>query len=79
MQECTPPTRLVLDSSERGQHFFNTFEVEPDGTGSKVTRTVDAPNPPFPLSLLFPLILVAVIKPDVNKGLRKLKENLERG
>ncbi|MGN6610277.1 MAG: SRPBCC family protein [Angustibacter sp.] len=70
--------RLVLDSHDRGEHFVNTFEVEEDGAGSRVTRTVDAPKPSFPLSVVFPLIMAAVIRPDVNKGLANLKAALER-
>jgi uncharacterized protein YndB with AHSA1/START domain len=77
--ECTLPGRLVLDSVEKNQHFINTFVVEPEGSGTKVTRTVDAPKPDFPVSLAFPLILAAVIRPDVNKGLRNLKGILEKG
>jgi uncharacterized protein YndB with AHSA1/START domain len=76
--ECTAPHRLVLDSVEKGKHFFNSFVLEPDGSGTKLTRTVDAPQPPFPVSLLFPLIMAAFIRPDVNKGLRNLKGILER-
>ena len=75
--ECSPPTRLVLDSVERGEHFVNTFELEPQGDGTLLTRSTDAPNPPFPLSLVFPLIMAAFIKPDVKKGLNNLKAKLE--
>ena len=76
--ECSRPTRLVLDAAERGQHFINIFELQPEGGGTRVVRTMDAPQPPFPLSLVFPLILKAFIKPDVEKGLRNLKAALER-
>jgi uncharacterized protein YndB with AHSA1/START domain len=76
--ECSPPRRLVLDSLEKGEHFINSFELEPDGSGTRLTRTTDAPKPPFPLSVVFPLIMSAVIRPDVQKGLRNLKATLER-
>lgn len=76
--ECSPPRRLVLDSREKGEHFVNTFELADEGSGTRLTRTVDAPRPPFPLSVVFPLIMAAVIRPDVQKGLRNLKANLER-
>lgn len=75
--ECTAPTRLVLDAMEKGQHFINTFELEPQGAGTVLTRSMDAPKPPFPVSLVFPLIMSAVIKPDVQKGLNNLKARLE--
>ena len=76
--ECSPPRRLVLDSQERGEHFVNTFELTAEGSGTRLTRTVDSPRPTFPLSVVFPLIMAAFIRPDVNKGLRNLKNLLER-
>ena len=76
--ECSRPQRLVLDAQEKGEHFLNIFELRAEGTGTRVTRTVDAPLPPFPMSMLFPLIMAAFIRPDVNKGLAKLKSNLEK-
>jgi uncharacterized protein YndB with AHSA1/START domain len=75
--ECSPPRRLVLDSLEKNEHFVNTFELEPQGSGTRLTRTMDAPRPPFPVSVLFPLIMAAFIRPDVQKGLRNLKAKLE--
>ena len=77
--ECSPPTRLVLDCREKDEHFVNTFELKPEGAGTLLTRTFDAPSPRFPLSLIFPLAMVAFIKPDVNKGLSNLKAKLENG
>jgi hypothetical protein len=69
----------VLDATEKGQHFINTFELTPQGDGTLLTRSMDAPKPPFPVSLLFPLIMAAVVRPDVNKGLNNLKAKLEQG
>jgi uncharacterized protein YndB with AHSA1/START domain len=75
--ECTSPRRLVLDSLEKDEHFINTFDLQPHGSGTQLTRTVDAPRPSFPMSIVFPLIKSAFIKPDVEKGLRNLKAKLE--
>lgn len=75
--ECTPPTRLVLDSIERGEHFVSTFELSPLGSGTRLVRRMDAPRPGFPLSLLFPLIFALAIRPDVERGLANLKQRLE--
>lgn len=76
--EATMPSRLVLDSEEKGQHFINTFELSAEGSGTKLTRTFDAPTPGFPLSVIFPLIMVGLVRPDVQKGLNTFKANLER-
>jgi uncharacterized protein YndB with AHSA1/START domain len=76
--ECSPPRKLVLDSLEKDEHFINTFEFEAEGTGTRLTRIVDAPKPGFPLSVLFPLLMATFIRPDVEKGLRNLKDKLEQ-
>lgn len=75
--EVAPPRRLVLDSEEKGEHFINAFELTAVGSGTRVDRVVDSPKPSFPLSVVFPLIMAAVIRPDVNKGLANLKAILE--
>lgn len=75
--ECAAPTRLVLDSAEKGEHFINTFEVLATEAGTQVTRTMDLPQPGLPLSLAMPLIRTALIKPDIKKGLATLKANVE--
>lgn len=76
--ECSPPHRLVLDSKEKDERFINTFELEADGAGTRLIRTVDAPKPSFPVSLVFPLIMAFLVRPDVNKGLKNLKNKLEQ-
>lgn len=43
------------------------------------STAMDVPKPGFPLSVVFPLIMAAFIRPDVQKGLGNLKANLERG
>lgn len=75
--EVTAPSRLVLESADKGATFVNTFTLQAAGAGTTVTRTMDMPSPPFPVSVLFPLIKAGVIQPDVRKGLQKLKGNLE--
>jgi uncharacterized protein YndB with AHSA1/START domain len=76
--ECASPRRLVFDSEEKDEHFINTFELEAEGSGTRVTRTMDAPQPGFPLSAVLPLIMATLVRPDVRKGLRNLKARLEQ-
>jgi uncharacterized protein YndB with AHSA1/START domain len=76
--QSAPPTLLVLDSAEKGEHFINTFQLQPQDAGTSLTRTLDMPKPGLPLSLAFPLIKSAFIQPDVKKGLAMLKAHLER-
>jgi uncharacterized protein YndB with AHSA1/START domain len=75
--DCVRPRRLVLEADEKDERFINIFELEAEGTGTRLTRTMDAPKPGFPLSAVFPLLMATFIRPDVNKGLRNLKARLE--
>jgi hypothetical protein len=76
VSECTAPTRLVLDATDRDEHFISTFDLQANGLGTSVTRTLDMPKPGLPLSLLMPLIASALIRPDVKKGLTRMKMNV---
>lgn len=76
--ECSRPSRLVLDATEKGEHFLNTFELQGQGAATLLTRRLDAPKPGGLMGLAFPVIMAAFIRPDVQKGLRMLKANLER-
>jgi len=73
------PTRFELTSHERGETFVNRFDVQADGAGSSITRTVDWARPSGALGLLFPLIKIAVIDPAVKKQMQLLKERLDGG
>jgi uncharacterized protein YndB with AHSA1/START domain len=70
------PRILVLTSTDKSDQFINTFDVESVGEGSRITRTMDSPNPTGLLRLVFPLIFALVIQPDVKKGLRNLQVKL---
>ena len=76
--EVTAPTRLVLTSTERGEQFVNTFTLSAQGSGTRLERLTDMPQPGGLLGLVFPVIRALVIKPDVNKGLGTLKSLLEK-
>jgi uncharacterized protein YndB with AHSA1/START domain len=77
VSEVVAPTRLVLTATDGGQKFISTFTVPASGAGSRVQRVMDMPKPGGLLGLVFPVILAALVKPDVAKGLNKLKTNLE--
>jgi uncharacterized protein YndB with AHSA1/START domain len=76
--ECSPPSRLRLDAEEKGEHFINTFELRAEGGSTVLTRTMDVPKPGGLAGAAFPIIKALFIKPDVQKGLDKLKVILER-
>ena len=70
------PRQLVLTSIDEGKRYVSTFDVEGTGSGTRIRRTVDAPRPTGLLALLFPVIFVLFIKPEVEKGMRMLQENV---
>jgi len=71
------PSRLALSSTDKGQLTLNTFTVAADGTGSRVERVMEVQRPGGVVGLVFPLIAALLIRPDVAKGLARLKSNLE--
>lgn len=76
--EYQPASRFTMVSKDDGGQTVNTFVLSPVAGGTKVERTMDLPKPPGVTGALFPLILVALVKPGVNKGLQLFKQNLER-
>jgi len=77
VSELVPPARLVLTATDGGESFVSTFELTPSPAGTRVRRVLDMPKPGGILGLVFPVIVAALVKPDVAKGLSKLKANLE--
>ena len=76
--EVVSPTRLVLTSTEPGgEQFINTFTVAPAGAGTAVERVMDMPRPGGAVGVIFPAIAKFLVKPDVTKGLGKLKAAVE--
>jgi uncharacterized protein YndB with AHSA1/START domain len=77
--EMAPPSRIVWVATEKGQNFVSTFVLAPDGSGTKVERTLEMPKPPGFLGVIFPVIMAAVVRPGVQKGMNQLKQRLESG
>jgi uncharacterized protein YndB with AHSA1/START domain len=75
--ELSAPTRLVLTATDRGEKFISRFTVTPVGAGSRVERVLDMPKPGGVLGFVFPVVLALLVRPDVAKGLAKLKANVE--
>ena len=53
------------------------FMVTADRAGSRVERVMEVQRPGGVVGLVFPLIAMVLIRPDVAKGLARLKSNLE--
>jgi uncharacterized protein YndB with AHSA1/START domain len=75
--ELRPSTRFTLHSTEPGSESFNRFVLTPVGGGTRIDRTMEVTKPPGLSGTMFPVILAALIKPGVNKGMNMLKANLD--
>jgi uncharacterized protein YndB with AHSA1/START domain len=73
------PRRLVLTSTDGTERFVSTFALSGAASGTVLERTMDMPRPGGLVGALFPLLIAFLIKPDVTKGLNKLKATLEAG
>ncbi|MEO8107550.1 MAG: SRPBCC family protein [Actinomycetes bacterium] len=70
------PHTLVLTSTDKGKQFVHRFDVEALGARSRITRTVESPQPTGFVRLIFPLVFAVFINPEVSKGMNMLKTNL---
>ncbi len=77
--EINGPRRLTLTSTDKGDRYVHCFGVEPVDGGARITRLVDSPMPTGVVGLFFPIIFALFIRPDVDKGMRMLQENLNNG
>ncbi len=71
------PGRLELTSMESGETFISTFNVTASDGGSQVDRVMDMPRPGGAMGAVFPVVLAALVKPNVKKGMGMLKASLE--
>jgi len=71
------PSRRALSSTDKGQLTRNTFTVAADGSGSRVERVMEVQRPGGVVGVVFPLIAALLIRPDIAKGLARLRSNLE--
>jgi uncharacterized protein YndB with AHSA1/START domain len=74
------PQRLVLTATEKGgEQFVSTFTLTQRGNVTDLERVLDVPKPGGVAGLLFPVLVPTLIRPDVAKGLSKLKQRVEAG
>ena len=75
--ELVPSSRFVFVAADKGEDFVNTWVLTPEGSGTKVERTMDVPKPGGAMGVAFSSIVKTVIKPGVQKGMDKFKANIE--
>jgi len=75
--QAVPGQVIEFTSEDGGENFVNRFTLQADGAATVLTRSTDWPKPSGVAGVLWPVINTALVGPDINKGLGKLKANLE--
>ena len=77
--ECAPPSRITWETTEEQApgRFVSTYVLTPEGSGTKVDRTFEFPQPTGFVGVIFPVISALVVKPNFNKGMTLFKQRLE--
>ncbi|HEY1330013.1 MAG TPA: SRPBCC family protein [Actinomycetota bacterium] len=75
-----PGKRFAFDAKDpRGPVIPSDFVLTPDGTGTKVSRTMTMPKPDGFQGVLWPVIFPMLVKPAIQKNLNKFKDVVEGG
>ena len=72
-----PNSVFSLSSIEDGDTYINTFNLTPEGDGTKVDKVIDMPKPGGPMGMMFAGIFKSVIAPRISESMDKLKEVVE--
>jgi len=72
-----PNSVFSLSSIEDGDTYINTFNLTPEGDGTKVDKVIDMPKPGGPMGMMFAGIFKSVIAPRIAESMDKLKEVVE--
>ena len=72
VMESVEPTRFAFRATDETGTYEHTFTLAPDGTGTTVTREIDATELSFGQKALFYAVLPIVKKPNARKALANL-------
>jgi carbon monoxide dehydrogenase subunit G len=75
LQRYEPPTGAVVAFSTNGVDVVNTYAIEADGVGSRVTQGLDAKASSFTARMLIP-VLQGRLEKKVTDDLERLRELL---
>jgi len=75
--EFVPPSRIAWAATEKEGRFVSTFVLTDEGSGTRVERTFEFPQPRGFVRIVFPLIRATIVKPNFSKGVNMLRRRLE--
>lgn len=73
------PHRIIWEMTGYGGRVLLTFELEPQGSGTKATYTADYTMPGWLLGRFVDKLLENRIKSDARRNIAKLKAILQKG
>ena len=79
--EFDPPSRIAWETTEAKPpgRFVNTFVLSPEGSGTRVDRTFEFPQPGGATRFIFPIIKALIVNPGFDKNTNMLRERLASG
>ncbi len=77
--EFEPASRFTIVSKDEGGTAVNRYVLTSSDDGTHLRRTMELPKPDGAAGALFPVIMAAVVKPGIAKGMKMFKANLEQG
>ena len=72
--ESVAPSRFAFEATDATGTYEHVFTLEPDGTGTRVTREITATRLTPAQRALFYVVLPIVKKPNARKALERLAE-----
>jgi len=76
VHEYAPSKRFVFDSEDSSGVFRHTFELTPEGEGTRVVKSCEVLSAPMKTKLLTP-ILAVLVPTALSKDLQRIKSRLE--
>ena len=74
--EYAAPAKLVFDSEGKGGTFRHTFELTPEGDGTRVRKSFEVLSAPMKTKLIMPILAMAAPK-QLAKDLQGIRSRLE--
>ena len=74
--EYLPPQRLALDVSSKDGRFRHTFALQPEGSGTRLTKSFDILQSNLVMKLTAPVIMLLAPK-VLGDDLKRIKAKLE--
>ena len=77
VRESTPLRRFTYECWDEGGHYLWTFDLEPSGTGTRLSHTVQRLTGPLPVRILQPLMWKTFGGAQVRRGVANIKARTE--